>query len=168
MNRYERLYAQLGLLLRREPADLEIGERLVLKANDGRGSTAMMDLVLEVLAENPKLPGTRHISLAHYFLRNGDLCADPDLLLLVHPPGSDGNASLTGTLSGFELGRVECLFFQQAIPPVFCESYDEGDLDRPNPAARRHNNSFLADFVQNHLMADLYAVVDEPPTWREG
>ena len=59
MNRYERLYAQLGLLLRREPADLEIGERLVLKANDGRGSTAMMDLVLEVLAENPKLPGTR-------------------------------------------------------------------------------------------------------------
>lgn len=41
-----------------------------------------MPLVIETWAAHPSFHGEkRHVSVAHYFELNGDLCADPDILM---------------------------------------------------------------------------------------
>ena len=75
-----------------------------------------MRLVIEDIGVGPR--GHQAISVAHYFKQNGDLCQDPELCFELIP----------------QRGHVvyEPLSFQQAIPPVYQEVFENG------PASKNH------------------------------
>jgi hypothetical protein len=75
-----------------------------------------MRLVIEDIGTGPR--GHQAISVAHYFTQNGDLCQDPELCFELIPQG----------------GHVvyEPFLFQQAVPPVYQEVFENG------PASENH------------------------------
>lgn len=79
-------------------------------------SSGFMDLVLEPLPFMSSITEKDAIffSLAHYFIQNGDMCQDPELVLMAYP----------------EKQEVHAYSFQQAIPPVFHEAFDENGRER--------------------------------------
>lgn len=96
-------------------------------------SDGFMDLVYERL---PMLNGvhgasTQAISIAHYFKMNGDLCQDPEMVLLVDT----------------ENQAVKVHSFQQAIPAIYQEVYD--DSGQPNSALEKNLNTFLEAWLEN-------------------
>ena len=106
---------------------------------DGRSqSGGFMDLVFEKL---PYLDGTSGqagvaFSMAHYFKQNGDLCQDPEMVVLVYP----------------DLAMAEAHSFQQAIPPIYQEVYPEPGKYRPE--LKKDLNSFLCQWLQNLIDQD--------------
>ena len=128
-DRYELNYARLEALMGRPLADLQ-GERSYrLRSDQG-----FMDLVVERLPPCPD-SGAVVLSLAHYFVQQGDLCQDPEMTVRVFPPAA-----------GHE-GRVEALTFQQAVPPVYQVVYPEpGKVD---PRLKRELNDFLSLWLRN-------------------
>jgi uncharacterized protein YqiB (DUF1249 family) len=96
-------------------------------------ATGYMDLSVERLPHMDSATGQQGIalSLAHYFEQNGDLCCDPDMVILIHP----------------QLKMVEALTFQQANPPIYHEVY-------PAPhkfykSLKQQLNSFLRQWLIN-------------------
>lgn len=92
-----------------------------------------MDLVYERLPMIDGVNGlpSQAISIAHYFEMNGDLCQDPEMVVLVN--ASDRTA--------------EAYSFQQAMPPIYQEVYDEGN--RVDPALKQNLNTFLETWLAN-------------------
>ena len=104
-----------------------------LRANSRSQSGGFMDLVFEKL---PYLDGFNGqactaFSIAHYFKQNGDLCQDPEMVILVYP----------------ELQMAEAFSFQQAIPPIYQEVYPEPGKFRPR--LKKELNSFLRQWLTN-------------------
>lgn len=92
-----------------------------------------MDLVVErvEMLDNFNGQDCKAISLAHYFEQNGDLCQDPEMVVLIYP----------------ESKIAEAFSFQQAIPPVYQEVY-------PEPGKfylrlKNDLNSFLRQWLNN-------------------
>ena len=109
-----------------------------LRANGRSQSSGFMDLVVEKL---PYLDGasgqaSMAFSMAHYFKQNGDLCQDPEMVVLVYP----------------DLAMAEAHSFQQAIPPIYQEVYPEPGKYRP--ALKKELNSFLRQWLQNLIDQD--------------
>lgn len=92
-----------------------------------------MDLVYEQL---PMIDGVnglpnQAISIAHYFEMSGDLCQDPEMVVLVNASGR----------------TAEAYSFQQAMPPIYQEVYDEGNI--VDPALKQNLNRFLETWLEN-------------------
>ncbi|MDQ2842887.1 MAG: hypothetical protein M3Y72_17985 [Acidobacteriota bacterium] len=86
-----------------------------------------MRLVIEDIGVGSR--GHQAISVAHYFTQNGDLCQGPELCFELVPEG----------------GHVayEPFLFQQAIPPVYQEVFENG------PASENHRlKRKLTEFAQ--------------------
>ncbi|MGM8228917.1 DUF6908 domain-containing protein [Cellvibrio sp. ARAG 10.3] len=96
-------------------------------------SQGYMDLVYERLPMIDCVNGlpNKAISIAHYFEMNGDLCQDPEMVVLV-------NASSK---------TAEAYHFQQAMPPIYQEVYDDGN--RVDPALKQNLNTFLETWLAN-------------------
>lgn len=118
-NRYESNYARLESLLGCPPAELLPDRAYRYRAD----SEALMDLVVEKLPSWEET-GATVISMAHYYLQNGDLCQDPEMVLRVLPPGSTACLAMVPSTDARH-GRVEATLFQQAIPPIYLEVYPE-------------------------------------------
>lgn len=78
--------------------------------------------------------GTIAFSLAHYFEQNGDLCCDPDMVIVLHPL----------------MRMVEAISFQQAMPPVYQEVYSS-DGKGVRPKLKKELNAFLGQWLTNLL-----------------
>lgn len=96
-------------------------------------SQGYMDLVYEQLPMMDGVNGlpNQAISIAHYFEMNGDLCQDPEMVVLINE--SDKTA--------------EAYYFQQAMPPIYQEVYDEGN--KVDPALKQSLNTFLETWLEN-------------------
>ena len=136
---FERNYRRLEGILGRPLPDLESGVVYRLRAE------GFMDLVVEVLPQD-RHTGAMVLSLAHYFVQNGDLCQDPDLEVRVFPPRAG------------HPGRLEAVTFQQAIPPVYSRVYPEPG--RVSPRLHRELNAFLGVWLRN-LKAQGHGLVSE-------
>lgn len=96
-------------------------------------SSGYMDLVLEALPHWDNYQGKAGyaLSMVHYFEQNGDLCQDPEMVILIHP----------------EQRMVEALTWQSAMPPVYQEVYpSEGMVDL---RAKKEQNAFLRTWLNN-------------------
>ncbi len=84
-----------------------------------------MRLVIEDIGVGPR--GHQAISVAHYFTQNGDLCQDPELCFELVPQG----------------GHVayEPFMFQQAIPPVYQEVFENGPASENQRLKRKLTES---------------------------
>jgi hypothetical protein len=96
-------------------------------------SEGYMDLVVEALPHLDGFKGDAWLafSMAHYFVQNGDLCRDPDLVILCHPG----------------LNMVEVYSFQQDIPPLYQEVYP--NANQFYLKLRKELNSFLRTWLTN-------------------
>lgn len=138
-NRYETNYARLEALLGCPPADLLPDRAYRYRAD------SFMDLVVEKLPPCEET-GATVISLAHYFLMNGDLCQDPEMVLRIFPPGSTAFLAMVPATDASH-GRVEATMFQQAIPPIYLEVYPEPG--KYSPKLMRELNAFLTTWLRN-------------------
>jgi len=79
--------------------------------------------------------GGSQFSVAHYFVQEGDLCQDPEMVFAKTPEGA----------------WVAC-YFQQALPPVFTVAHEVDEKGYPtkiNPAAARDLGAFAATWMKN-------------------
>ncbi|HSL82748.1 MAG TPA: DUF1249 domain-containing protein [Thermoanaerobaculia bacterium] len=136
---FERNYRRLEEIIGRPLPDLQSGIVYRLRAEN------FMDLVVEVLPPCPET-GAQVLSLAHYFLQNGDLCQDPEMEVRVFPP-RDGHP-----------GRLEALTFMQANPPIYSRVYPEPGMMVPR--LKRELNAFLGVWLRN-LKAQGHRLVPE-------
>jgi hypothetical protein len=121
------IYTQIHALL----VDLGIIHKGAIR--EGRSqSSSYMDLVVEALPMHD-INGGRSLafSMAHYFEQNGDLCSDPEMVVLYHP----------------ETSTAEAYSFQQSLPPVYDVVYPEPG--QVNTAAKRNLNGFLSAWLKN-------------------
>ena len=151
-NIYEMNYARLAELLGGPPEKIEAEKAYRLC------SEAFMDLVVEKLAPGPT-QGAILLSLAHYFVQHGDFCQDPEMVVRVFPPGEARFQELARS-TDLRHGRVEALFFQQAVPPMFHAVYPEPG--RFSPELKRELNGFLATWLQNLKRQGHRLVVRDP------
>ena len=96
-------------------------------------TAGFMDLVLERIEHMDGVsgnPGTA-FSLAHYFLQNGDLCKDPEMVVIVYPVSK----------------MVEALTFAQSLPPIYQEVFPEPRKFYPH--LRKELNGFLRLWLNN-------------------
>lgn len=96
-------------------------------------SGGFMDLVVERVTQFDEAAGGQGIaiSLAHYFKQNGDLCSDPDMVVVVFP----------------ELKAVMAHSFEQSLPPVCQVVYPEGGGFHPE--LKDQLNTFLRSWLIN-------------------
>jgi hypothetical protein len=87
-------------------------------------------LVIEDIGKGPR--GYQAISVAHYFVQNGDLCQDPEMAFELVPEG-DGVT-------------YEPYLFQQAIPPIYQEVFETGT---ENKRLKRQLTSFARTWDRN-------------------
>jgi len=104
-----------------------------LRANGRSRSDGYMDLVFEHLPQLDDFNGQActAFSIAHYFKQNGDLCQDPEMVVLIYP----GRA------------MAEAFSFQQAIPPIYQEVYPEPG--KYAPRLKKDLNTFLRQWLTN-------------------
>ncbi|MEZ8801206.1 hypothetical protein AB6D78_08440 [Vibrio splendidus] len=94
----------------------------------------LMDWVVERL---PHLDGTSGndegiaVSLAHYFEQNGDLCKDPEMVVLIYPSQR----------------MVEAFTFEMSIPPIYQQVFPEPGKFYPH--LRKELNTFLRQWLNN-------------------
>ena len=122
-NQYEMNHARLEALMGQPLGELRSGVAYRLRAH------GFMDLVVEVLPQCSET-GAMVLSLAHYFVQEGDLCQDPEMTVRVFPHG-----------------MVEALTFQQAIPPIYQQVYPAPGMVAPR--LKRDLNSFLSFWLRN-------------------
>jgi hypothetical protein len=89
-----------------------------------------MRLVIEDIGPGPR--GHQAISVAHYFVQNGDLCQDPEMAFELVPEG--------------EGVKYEPYLFQQAIPPIYQEVFETG---MENERLKRQLDSFARTWDRN-------------------
>jgi len=121
MNKYEknyRLLEQLGIL-----DTINSGGHYAKSTRSG-----YMDLHLDVLGKEDDY---YIISLAHNYVVNGNVCADPDMQIRVFT----------------QTKTAEAMTFQQAIPPVWQEVYPKPG--QVNTALKQSLNAFLKQWLTN-------------------
>lgn len=89
-----------------------------------------MRLVIEDIGQGPR--GHQAISVAHYFVQNGDLCQDPEVAFELVPQG--------------EGVSYEPFMFQQAIPPIYQEVFATG---AENARLKRQLTTFAHKWDRN-------------------
>jgi hypothetical protein len=102
--------------------------------NNGKSiAGGYMDLVFERLEhlDDFNSNGTKAFSIAHYFVQNGDLCQDPEMVLFYNET----------------LKTVEAYSFQMAIPPVYDLVYPQPGFVAPR--LKKELNSFLRNWLNN-------------------
>ena len=122
-NKFERIYEKLealGVL-----AVIKNGGNYVKSSSGG-----YMDLHLDVLTKDEHCV---IISLAHNFVQNGDVCADPDMQIRVISDAKE----------------AEAMTFQQSIPPAFQEVYPE--KNKVNVMLKHQLNAFLDQWLFNAI-----------------
>ncbi|WP_045861799.1 DUF6908 domain-containing protein [Teredinibacter purpureus] len=104
-----------------------------IRPNGRSQSGGYMDLVLERLPhlDNVYSKGSLAVSIAHYFEQNGDLCSDPEMVLLLHP----------------EIKSVEAFSFNQSLPPYYQEVFPEPG--KVCLAYKKDQNNFLRTWLTN-------------------
>ena len=117
-----KLMVQLGMVL-------ESGVRTYSKSVSG----GFMDLTVEsVEMLNHYIgPGYLALSMVHYFIQNGDLCQDPEMVVFVH----------------MDKKEAEAFSFQQAIPPIYQEVYSSPETY--NKKLKNDLNAFLHLWLSN-------------------
>ena len=89
-----------------------------------------MRLVIEDIGPGPR--GHQAISVAHYFVQNGDVCQDPEMAFELVPEG--------------EGVKYEPYMFHQAIPPIYQDVFETG---AENERLKRQLNSFARTWDRN-------------------
>ncbi len=95
-------------------------------------NSPFMRLVIEDIGTGPR--GYQAISVAHYFEQNGDLCQDPEMCFELVP----------------QAGHIayEPFLFQQAIPPIYQEVFENGPASE-NLRLRRQLTLFAKMWDRN-------------------
>ncbi|MAZ69091.1 hypothetical protein [Porticoccus sp.] len=94
----------------------------------------LMDWVVERL---PHLDGASGndsgiaVSMGHYFEQNGDVCKDPEIVVLVYPSQR----------------MVEAFTFEMSLPPIYQQVFPEPG--KFYPQLRKELNSFLRQWLNN-------------------
>lgn len=94
----------------------------------------VMDWVVEHLPDLGGASGNDEgiaVSLAHYFEQNGDLCKDPEMVVLIYPSQR----------------MVEAFTFEMSIPPIYQQVFPEPR--KFIPQLRKELNSFLRQWLNN-------------------
>lgn len=96
-------------------------------------SVGFMDLVVERLPHYDDSTGQKGkaYSLTHYFEQNGDLCKDPDMVIIVY----------------LESKSVVAFSFEQSIPPIYQVVYPEPG--KVYPLLKKELNNFLRMWLNN-------------------
>lgn len=105
----------------------------MLKPYSKSHTNGFMDLVLERVEHMDGASGNSGVafSLAQYFRQNGDLCKDPEMVVIVYPT----------------LKMVEALTFEQSLPPIYQVVFPE--LGKFYPQLRKELNGFLRLWLNN-------------------
>lgn len=122
-NVYERNFdrlVKLGII--NEKGELQFKEALKLK------SGAYMDLNLDYLIKDEQ---GDVIAMAHNYIQNGDVMADPDMKIRIIP----------------EMHSIEALTYQQDGLGIYQEVYPEPG--KVNPKAKIELNAFLETWLKN-------------------
>lgn len=129
MSQPETNYARLERLLDQPLVDLHPGDYFWLKPN------GFMDLIVEVLSSDDEDSHT--ISLAHFFMQNGELCQEPEMTV----------RATHAEPKGFPHGALEALTFRQTTPPIYqeVEPTEESYL----PELHEQLNTYLWRWLQN-------------------
>jgi hypothetical protein len=92
--------------------------------------TSYMAACIEIIDRTPQ--GWHVISVAHYFLQNGDMCCDPDVAIL---RAKDGYYPMT---------------FEQSIPPVYQQTmkFEDGAI-HANEKAQKSLTVFVTELLTN-------------------
>jgi hypothetical protein len=95
--------------------------------------SGLMDCVVERIQPMDSASGNSGIalSLAHYFLQNGDRCKDPEMVIIVYPA----------------LKMAEALTFEQSLPPIYQVVFPEPD--KFYPQLKKELNGFLRLWLNN-------------------
>lgn len=94
----------------------------------------LMDWVVERL---PHLEGASGndggiaVSLAHYFEQNGDMCKDPEMVVLIYPSQQ----------------MAEAFTFEMSLPPIYQQVFPEPG--KFHPQLRKELNTFLRQWLNN-------------------
>lgn len=113
-----------------------LDETGVMKASYMRfQSPGLMDLHVDRLTGNT-------ISLAHNGLQNGDVMADPDMQVWIHPDHRE----------------AEALTFQNDYLGIYQEVYPEPG--KFNPKLKKDLNEFLADWLKNIIEIQKYQLAE--------
>lgn len=102
----------------------------------------LMDWVVERLPDLDGASGNDEgiaVSLAHYFEQNGDLCKDPEMVVLIYPAQM----------------MVEAFTFEMSIPPIYQQVFPEPGNFYPH--LRKELNTFLRQWL-NNLIAQRHSV----------
>ena len=96
-------------------------------------TNGFMDLVLERVEHMDGVSGNSGVafSMAHYFRQNGDLCKDPEMVVIVYPT----------------LKMVEALTFEQSMPPIYQVVFPEPG--KFYPQLRKELNGFFRLWLNN-------------------
>ena len=148
-NIYEMNYAKLAAILGQAPEKIEPSKSYTLR------SEGFMDFIVEKVSPC-ETTGATLLSLSHYYEANGDPCQDPEVLVRVYPPGEDFREYAPS--SNIRLGRIEVIYFQQAIPPRFDEVYPE--TGKYSPGLKGSLNALLALWLRN-LKNQGHTLIDE-------
>ncbi len=92
-------------------------------------SGSFMPLSVELIAKNSI--GLTY-SLAHYYIQNGDLMQDPEMLFIKH-----------------ENGKTFPAMFQQAAPPIYEESIFWNKKWKVNPCLQAEHTAFAHTWLKN-------------------
>lgn len=97
-------------------------------------ASGFMDLSIDCIGEG-------RISMAHNYIQNGDLMADPDMEIQIHPTGV-----------------AEALTFQQDSLGLYQEVYTEGPHGEKMvyPQLKKDLNRFLEQWLKNLKMQGFY------------
>lgn len=116
---FDRL-VKIGII--NDKGDLQFEEALKLKRS------GFMDLNLDELDKNEQ---GQVIAMAHNYIQNGDVMADPDMTIRIIP----------------EMHSIEALTFQTSIPPTYQEVYPEKNT--VNMRLKKELNTFLELWLTN-------------------
>jgi len=105
-----------------DKGELQFEEALKLK------SSGFMDLNLDYLEKDEQ---GQVIAMAHNYIQNGDVMADPDMQIRIIP----------------EMHSIEALTFQMDNPPIFQQVYPEKNT--VNVRLKKELNSFLEMWLTN-------------------
>ncbi|KKG83071.1 DUF1249 domain-containing protein [Methanosarcina mazei] len=98
-------------------------------------SPGLMDLHVDRLPNNT-------ISLAHNGIQNGDIMADPDMQIWLHPDHKE----------------AEAMTFQNDYVGVYQEVYPEPGKYKPK--LKEELNKFLVDWLQNIIEVQKYTLIE--------
>ncbi|MBI4979674.1 MAG: DUF1249 domain-containing protein [Spirochaetes bacterium] len=107
-------------------------------------SSGFMNLNFDFLGAHSD--GRISISMAHNYIQNGDVMADPDMVLLVDQKNE----------------TVEALTFQQDSLGIYQEVYTDSTMKQYYPRLKQELNAFLGQWLRNILQQGYLVPAAEP------